>query len=290
MGVGAAFAVLIAIGIATTLLPAFLGLREGAARSRSPSRSRRAAGLSDAARQRTLGSLGRRRHEAARGSRPSASSASSARSRSPRSASTSTCPNNGSRARGLHAARRLRPRDRGVRRGLQRPARRRGRHHADHRHPGRSRRHRRRTPRAATTSSTWRTGFPDAGLDTAIIQVVPIQCPRCAGDQGPRAGDPRPGRRRSRIAVRHPDRRDRHDRRRDRHLEPAHERARAVRHHRRRPLDRAAHDRVPLGARADQGGARLPALGRRIVRRRRRGVPVGMARRPARTSSTRARS
>ena len=105
MGVGAAFAVLIAIGIATTLLPAFLGLAKGrlkpkrggsgSSRTRRPGR---ASALSVAQRPEmasapssTRAAAGSRASCATHGSPPSASSASSARSRSPRSASTSTC-------------------------------------------------------------------------------------------------------------------------------------------------------------------------------------------------------
>ena len=63
--------------------------------------------------------------------------------------------------------------------------------------------------------------------------------------------------------------------------------AAAVRARRRRAGADPAAARLPLDPRADQGRGRLPAVGRRLVRRGRRRLPVGLARRPARRAGHR---
>ena len=122
-------------------------------------------------------------------------------------------------------------------------------------------------------------GLPNETVDTAIIQVVPESAPDRPRDEAGRPGHPR-ARGRDPRRLRHAHRGHRLHGRLDRHLAAAHRRARAVRAHRGRALDHPAAHRVPVGVRADQGRARLPALGVRRDRRDRRGLPVGMARRP----------
>ena len=68
----------------------------------------------------------------------------------------------------------------------------------------------------------------------------------------------------------------------DRRLRPARRRAAALRPRRGGPRPGAAPAGLPVDPRADQGRRRLPAVGRRLVRRGRRGLPVGLVQRPAR--------
>jgi putative drug exporter of the RND superfamily len=106
----------------------------------------------------------------------------------------------------------------------------------------------------------------------------PRERARRARDEGGRRTHSR-ARARDRRRLRHADRGHWLHRRDHRHLQPPERCARAVRAHRRRPVDPAAPARVPLDLRAGEGRARLPALGIRCDRGDGGDLPVGVARR-----------
>ena len=212
------------------------------AEARQPRRTARAIADDDGGRPTMGRALGDRRLKAPDRVRSCSSSACSARSRSRRSSLDLNLPDGGAEARGLDAARGLRPDRRGLRARLQRPARRRRRHHADHRHL-----------RATSTRSahelraldrrraTWARALPNARARHRDHPGGPRRARRTTPETKALVQhDPRPrARHRGRASARRspspgtpPSRIDISNR--------LTRRTRAVRAHRRRPVDRAA--------------------------------------------------
>ena len=184
-----------------------------------------------------------------------------------------------------------------------RPGRRRVRHRRQRSDPGLGLRRGRRSSARTSSASRPASAREIAAVD-GVRDVLPIGVSedrrtiafQVVSEEGPSAETTvdlvhelredvshRAGRRRRRA------RRHRPGRRQHRGLRAAGRRAAALHRARHRALAGAADDRLPLRAGADPRHRRLPAVGRRQLRCRRRGLPVGLARRRLRRAQPRRR-
>ena len=120
---------------------------------------------------------------------------------------------------------------------------------------------------------------PNRSADLGVVQLLPEggQTDRATADLVQEIRDARP--RAGAEVRRHRPRRDRPDRGDHRRLPAAARRAAPLRAGRHRALAAAAHHGLPLHRGADQGHARLPALGGSVLRCGDRGLPVRLVRR-----------